>query len=71
VVGGFAGAWWPKRANQPRVGVGYKVAAGGAGNRPDARTDPADPRAEHNAQKLKIGCYAACVHKRDMITANP
>jgi hypothetical protein len=28
-------------------------------------------RAEHNAQKLKIACYAACAHKRATITANP
>jgi hypothetical protein len=31
----------------------------------------ADLRAEHNAQKLKIACYAACAHKRATITANP
>jgi pimeloyl-ACP methyl ester carboxylesterase len=27
--------------------------------------------AEHNAQNLKIGCYAACAHKADAITARP
>jgi hypothetical protein len=30
----------------------------------------ADLGAEHNAQKLKIACYAACAHKRATITAN-
>ena len=31
----------------------------------------ADLRAEHNAQKLINGRYAACAHKRATITANP
>jgi len=31
----------------------------------------ANMRAEDNAQKLKIACYAACAHKQAAITANP
>jgi hypothetical protein len=34
-------------------------------------TGVADLRAEHNTQKLKIACYAACAHNRATITANP
>ena len=50
-------------AQQRRAAFVARVAVWGA--------TAADLSAEHNAQKLKIACYATIAHKRATITANP